>query len=485
MTKISSSLLPIKFALAVVVACNFSSFASAQVLTPVAPNPAIAATDAPAVINPALKNYVDTPDASVSCTLAESGSSNGCTWLRYNLVSQTWHGIAWRHVVWLLLPEDANSTEQKPAYKIEGDSAILFIAGGSWKGDWSVTPAADLRLPREYPLLSYLAIAAKCPLAIVEQIPFQPILDGRYEDAIIAETFRRFLMGEGEDWPLLLPMTKAAVAAMNAMQGELQNRFKISIDHFTLTGASKRGWTTWLTAAIDSRVAAIAPMVIDMLNMPAQMQHQLDSWGGYSEEIADYTALNLQKNLATPRGQLLQSIVDPYAYRTVLNQPKLLIFGTNDRYWTLDSCNLYWDDLQGPKYLTYVPNQGHQIGDFARLVGPIAALHRSYNGGPAMPKLSWTFADRSDKLGRLKVKCDVATNAVNMWVATAPTKDFRLARWVSQPMLRGEQDAPGEYFADLSRGSNGYLAFFGEVEVGDPAIPAYFSTNVTILGSSE
>ena len=126
----------------------------------------------------------------------------------------------------------------------------------------------------------------------------------------------------------------------------LKKEWGLDVETFTITGASKRGWTTWLTGAVDDRAVAIAPMVIDMLNMSQHTKLQRASFGGKSsEQIDDYEGLDEQ--IDTPRGVALRKIVDPWEYRERLTQPKLVILGTNDRYWPLDACNLYWNDLAG------------------------------------------------------------------------------------------------------------------------------------------
>src|SRR5690606_14304529 len=127
------------------------------------------------------------------------------------------------------------------------------------------------------------AEAIEAPVAVLRQVPFQPIFERR-EDALIAYTFDQYLRtGDGE-WPLLLPMVKSATRAMDAVQDIVKKRWSASPESFTVAGASKRGWTAWLTAATDPRVMAVAPMVIDVLNMRAQMDHQRATWGEFSEE---------------------------------------------------------------------------------------------------------------------------------------------------------------------------------------------------------
>lgn len=85
---------------------------------------------------------------------------------------------------------------------------------------------------------------------------------------------------------LRLPMTKAAVRAMvlNKRLKKLKiyhscinvqdaatdfvAKQKISqIKKWMVAGGSKRGWTTWTTAAVDKRVYAAIPIVMDLLDI--------------------------------------------------------------------------------------------------------------------------------------------------------------------------------------------------------------------------
>ena len=192
-----------------------------------------------------------------------------------------------------------------------------------------------------------------------------------------------------------------------------------------------------------------APMVIDMLNMRQHMDLQKESFGGYSEQIADYTEKGLQNQQDSPRGGSLRAIVDPYSYRGQLPQPKLVILGTNDRYWPVDAVNLYWDDLEGEKYILYVPNNGHGIRDYPRVLGSVFALyeHVAEQEADAAAGLEVHRSGRHIAAGAF---IRHQTQSVIAWTANAKTRDFREATWTSQPAQTDQQNGKS-FVVDLKK----------------------------------
>lgn len=295
-------------------------------------------------------------------------------WSRPNreiaLTSQAWHGVVWQHSVTV----DSVSAPLAP------NTAVLLVTGDR-------VDASD------GPYGKKLARACDLPVFTLFNIPNQPLWEMR-EDDLIAHTFQKFIESGDETWPLLLPMVRSTVRAMDAIEAATA-KSKNPIRWFIVTGASKRGWTTWLVGCLgDKRVVGLAPMVYDNLNVVAQMKHQQDLWKGFSERIDDYSRRNLQAALETPMGRKLAAIVDPYAYRDRITAPLMAIVGSKDPYWTADAQTLYWNELKNDRRLVVVPNRGHDLegAEFAAL----GAFARRVAGKLALPSISWSLGEPSD-----------------------------------------------------------------------------------------
>jgi PhoPQ-activated pathogenicity-related protein len=281
-------------------------------------------------------------------------------------------------------------------------------------------------------------------------------------------------------WPLLLPMVKSAVRAMDTVQSHVKSvsEGQLDINEFVVSGGSKRGWTTWLTAAVDKRVIAIIPAVIDVLNMGEQMKHHFSAYGFYSDAIEDYVDLNVFSRLDTPRGRKLRKFIDPYEYRSRYTIPKCLINSSGDQFFVSDSAQFYFHDLPGPKYLRYVPNTDHGLNEDA--VGSLSAFYGAILKGSPLPKFSWKV--RGD--GAIEVDTKTAPTAVTLWQATNENaRDFRLetigAVWTSSDL---GAHGGGTYVAKIAEPKKGWTAFFVELsyDSGGP-IPYKFTTQIKVV----
>ena len=403
-------------------------------------------------------DYVNKPDTSFQWRLvSQQTAPTGMRTAELEMVSQTWQGIQWRHHLLICRPPEAKST----------DTFLLFITG-----DYNPSEAAMLT--------NVVSNALKAPIAVLFDIPNQPLYDGRREDALIAYTFVKYLETGDKTWPLLFPMTKAAVRAMDAVQQFAKSAWNLNVSGFVVTGASKRGWTTWFTGAVDNRVKGIAPMVYNNLNLPEQMRLQVQSFGTYSEQISDYTVLNLPQMLNTKEGTALAAIIDPYTLRSRIKMPKLLINGTNDRYWPLDAASKYFPQLVGPKYLLYVPNSGHGLEDRQRVLEALSAFYWSCAAGEPFPNLNWRFEPYGKGQVRLVVRSNPVPADVSVWVASSPSRDFREAKWERRTAAR-KNDA-FTYLIDIPK--TGYIAAFGEASYSWSGGSFRLSTDVRIFSSS-
>lgn len=430
-----------------------------------------------------LAAYIAKADASFEWQKRREADYGKGRYVELILTSQTWQGIVWKHQLFLY----------RPSKIAPGAQALLMIEGGVWKDSLADPAKEGEPLPSGAAALAAMSETMQTPVAVLRQVPQQPIFRGMVEDQAIAYTFVQYLTTRNNEWPLLLPMVKSAVRAMDAVQVFAKNHWQLEIKHFAVSGASKRGWTTWLTAAVDSRVNALAPMVIDTLNMSAQMKHQVVSFGAPSERLNDYTRLGLQAVLDTAPGKSLAAIVDPYSYRAQIKQPKLVILGTNDPYWPLDALNLYWDGLEGEKHILYVPNNGHGLRDATRVYGTIGALTRNAASGKPLPRLTWKFEEAKPAATRagdgavkhaLTFSSDTPVKSMQIWTATSPTRDFRSATWKAQPMPRdAESKLENAYRGDLAAPASGFVAMFAEAEFAYDGTPYYLSTNVRIFAA--
>ena len=415
-----------------------------------------------------LFEYVKKADPEYAWKVVSKSETPDGTVYDLHLVSQVWHGIKWEHQLQVYLPKDVKPTT----------TMFLWNQGGKAnKG----TVAEGMSLAKKM----------NAPVAFLFGIPNQPLFEGKLtEDKLIAETFVRYLKTKDENWPLLFPMVKSLVRAMDALQAFAKEEWKIEVTHFVVAGGSKRGWTTWLTAAADARVKALAPCVFDTLNMAAQLPHQLKSYGRYSDMIADYTKRGLVPMPDTPEAKRLWAMVDPWVQRAKIKQPKMIINGTNDPYWTQDALNLYWNDLQGDKWVLYVPNAGHNLvqkhdginilPDMTRAGNTLAAFARHQIHDVPMPKLKWQHEGKSPKL-TLKVEADPAPKAARVWSAQSETTDFRQAKWADRPL-----EVNGKTITvEMETPSQGFVAFFAEMEYEIGGLRYFLSTQLRIAGQAK
>lgn len=394
------------------------------------------------VLEAGLKEYVAKPDPSYHWELIDNHEiDESVQGYSLELTSQTWHGIVWKHALRVIVP--MKMRDQK--------SNGILIIGGSRRLEKE-------RIEKDLKRGKKVAKSVGAPVALLYDVPLQPLFGGLKEDKLLAETFTRYKDTNDETWPIIFPMVKSAVRAMDALQDFLSKVRGIKVKNFLVTGASKRGWTTWLTPVVDHRVFGIAPLVYDNLNLTRQMEYQLECWGKYSRSISAYTEKNLPQKLLKKEDPVssLATMIDPYTFIREIKVPKLLVNGTNDPFWVIDAVNNYKDQLVGKTYLHYSPNAGHGL-DKRRdeIISSIVTFFKSLDGRILMPEIEYDVL-KMEQSYSLQYHSNIEPWEVSLITARSPVRDFRKSEWKELPLL----EKRGRFSKTVSQIKGEYLAFY-------------------------
>ncbi len=391
----------------------------------------------------ALQSYIENGDKSFKWEINDSYSDGDLKIYNLLVTSQKWREYTWKHQLTIIVPNENNY-----------DGALLYIIGGSNKDE---TPNWKKKDDKAFKRMSAVALKNNAIVAVLSQTPNQPLYGDRTEDELISYTYHKYREDKDFTWPLLFPMVKSAVRSMDAVQAFSKEMLKHDINRFVVTGVSKRGWTTWLTGASDPRVEAIAPMVIDMLNMSKNIKYHLEAWGEYSIQIEDYVKLGIAQDVNTPDGEELKTMVDPYSYRKRLTMPKLIFNGTNDEYWPVDAIKNYFNDLLGENYLHYVPNAGHDLGDKKQATEALSAFFGETLQKKKYPKCSWEISEQDENMVLNVTASGDKLKGIKLWMADSDDRDIRDNTFTSTNI---EKDSNNAIQVDINYPKSGFRAFY-------------------------
>ena len=377
-------------------------------------------------------------------------------WTKYTLrmTSQQWREpdevdrVLWEHDLGII----------EPMFRT---NKVLLVINGGDNGD----------LPTEVEdEIAALSVLTGITYVQLDQVPNQPLKftdengKARKEDSILAYSLDKALTTGDEEWIAHMAMAKAVIRAMDAVQEKLGN-----VSDFMLAGASKRGWTTYLAAALDPRVKAIAPISIDIPNIRQNIKHHWEAYGFYAPALNDYVKFDLFCRMEDPSelyAEDVVTIIDPLTYFPKYTMPKLLLVSAGDQFFLPDSSRFYYSELPGVKNLRYTVNTDHsQQQALEKLLLSALSWATKAMYGKSLPEFSWTFQPD----GSIQVKTQTTPKAVRLWQAHNPeARDFRLESigpvWTSSPLI---DQGNGIYTAYVPQPLVGWTAFLVELDFED------------------
>ncbi|MEV4978509.1 PhoPQ-regulated protein [Enterobacter ludwigii] len=362
-------------------------------------------------------------------SLLEKKQMPGVMQQRYILHSQVWSPQGdvsperWQNGVDIYIPD---SVREK--------NALVVINDGS-NSNGSGSPVMPANFSEEK--LSRIAVATRTVVISVNNVPNQ-VLNYKgattplAEDDSVAYSWKLFMENTQKyrDASLHIPMAASASQAFRLAKNELAQQ---KITKFIVTGASKRGWTAWLTALSDPDVDAVVPFVIDLLGTKNALEHMYHSYGkNWPVAFYPYYKQGIDQQIHTNEFSSLMTLEDPITYLNTdladrLKIDKYIINASGDDFYVPDNSHFYYERLPGSKSLRNVPNSTHK-GILSVTEQSLITFINRFQEKQKTPEITEKVQKSGEGKKELTVSFSEKPTVVLRWTAKNPAaRDFRYA----------------------------------------------------------
>jgi PhoPQ-activated pathogenicity-related protein len=300
----------------------------------------------------------------------------GSTATMLNVTSLEWldttkaigpNGALWTHQVMVVIPKKLTITNM---------STVVMTGGCNADHGNGTGPAPPTAKDEYLAVADNIAYQTGGIVVAVYQIPnckmhfpSDPSGKAREEDALIAWAWYEYIQDpqHNPEWLPRLPMAKAGFQCMKAVEQYLSQKKIANINGWLVSGASKRGWTSWIVGAVTPtpdlpNVIAIAPLVPIVPDLIPEIHRQWKSYDGFTFAFTDYTAINFTQFLDGPEFSSALEIIDPIHYGERLAQiPKVVVLSSDDEFMQFDWSDIWYEKLTGEKHLLIAPNSEHSL----------------------------------------------------------------------------------------------------------------------------
>ncbi|HGB3910211.1 TPA: MFS transporter [Salmonella enterica subsp. enterica serovar Birkenhead] len=383
----------------------------------------------------------------------------------YELLSQHWSPddmvtpAQWRHNVDIYIPETAK----------EHHALVVVNNGINYDKGVQITGK-----PGDFPQETLASISRDTNTIVIsvsdipnQYLTFQDDKKPLKEDESVSRSWALFMEAPEQRklMPLNIPMVTALSQAMRLAKKELT---QWNINSFIITGISKRGWTTWLSAIADPDVEAIVPFAIDLLDIDASLEHIYQSYGGnWPITFYPYYQQGIDEKIKSPTFTQLRQIIDPLRYLNTIYQPRLaipkyIINASGDDFFVPDNTRFYYSKLPGVKSLRIVPNMNHySINQFAE--ESLVPFINRFQSKKTLPQLIGLIHHHL-----LTVYFSEAPVKVVRWTANNPNaRDFRYACGIRYQPLTIDIPANNKISITLNEPKTGWEATYIEATFND------------------